>query len=195
MHKRRFLQFEFSRENLSLLHTLSYSITKKLLTVLTLLRIFRDRVLCDTALFQVLFRDLSDGVPFRLINDRVFFRVISGRVLCYVMLCGIYLPSVVYNFLTIAQKLHWKLIKTDQSSLGASVIRSSKGCSVVRSSSGPLSSRPLYGPPSFFSGMPFCILLSVLGELFHCFRNKERTPHYSRCFYRRFEQVTAVREF
>ena len=33
---------------------------------------------------------------------------------CYVMLCGIYLASVVYNFLTIAQQLHWKLIKTDQ---------------------------------------------------------------------------------
>ena len=30
------------------------------------------------------------------------------------MLCGIYLPSVVYNFVVIAQQLHWKLIKTDQ---------------------------------------------------------------------------------
>ena len=34
--------------------------------------------------------------------------------LCYVMLCGIYLPSVVCNFVMIAQYSHWKLTKTDQ---------------------------------------------------------------------------------
>ena len=43
--------------------------------------------------------------------------IVSGvslsAMLC-VILCGIYLPSVVYNFLIIVQQLHWKLIKTDQ---------------------------------------------------------------------------------
>ena len=32
----------------------------------------------------------------------------------YVMLYGIYLSSVVYNFVMIALQLHWKLIKTNQ---------------------------------------------------------------------------------
>ena len=30
------------------------------------------------------------------------------------MLCGIYLPLVVYIFLMIVQEFHWKLIKIDQ---------------------------------------------------------------------------------
>ena len=37
-----------------------------------------------------------------------------GENLCYVMLCEIYLTSVVYKFVMIVQQHHWKLIKTDQ---------------------------------------------------------------------------------
>ena len=38
----------------------------------------------------------------------------KGENLCYVMLCGIYLTSVVYKFVVIVQQHHWKLTKTDQ---------------------------------------------------------------------------------